>query len=519
MWIITAKARGGLQAMTDNAVGRKEKADMEQQEKRYRQIGWLCIAAAVLTVLPLLVMGHYNYPSADDWSFGASTSRCFREGGSFADIVREAVRVVLLWRTKGEPRYANAFLGALQPGIYGEHFYRVVPWLMIGSLFASELFLGSFLLKSKESRAALLPILIPSLLLQILCVPYPVETFYWYTGAVNYTFIFSLSVVLLTLFLMLAKGGMGKAATAVCILAGVIVAVFVGGDSYAASLSSVCLFFSLSALLLWKDRRALLRTLPITVVTTVGMAGCLIAPGNQARLATEGGGSTTGAGYAVWMSLVRTATNIWSWTSLKIVCYLLLAAPFLWMATGHMELRFRRPLLFTLFTFGIYASQITATMYVDGSTGGRRMADVLYYAYHLWLLLNAGYWIGWLRRQRFMQGREKLEKWKGRIRKGLLQWFLLCGVLLAGVLCATELKTLSTYRACVWLVKGSAADYAKAWEERLTVLKDETVTNVVFAPLPGYEDLVYYADFQQDDTNWVNRACAEYYGKTSVRLE
>ena len=83
---------------------------------------------------------------------------------------------------------------------------------------------------------------------------------------------------------------------------------------------------------------------------------------------------------------------------------------------------------------------------------------------------------------------------------------------------ALELKSLSTYRACVWLVKGYAFDYAQAWEARLEVLKDDLIQEVYFDPLPGYEELVFYTDLQQGE-NWVNKACAEYYNKEYVGLK
>lgn len=485
-----------------------------------RWINILCVLACIAITLPLLILGKYNYPSADDWSFGASTYKTIQEGGNIFDVLREAFDVAMLWREKGEPRYANAFLGALQPGIWGEHFYCITPWIMIGSLIVSELILGAYLLRDcqRENRKWLLPIVLPTLMLQIMCVPYPVETFYWYTGSINYTFIFSLSLILLTLFLKLKEGGAGKLKTALMILLGSFIAVFVGGDSYAASLSAVCVFWAFSVLMLFKDKKALLRTLPITVITTVGLLICLIAPGNQVRLEQEFGGTTTGAVHAIVMSLARTGLNIYSWTTLKIIVMVLLIAPFLWKALKPVEYSFKYPLFFTLFTYGIYASQIVATMYVDGSTGGGRMADVLYYAYHMWVVLNVGYWIGWLQRCKKVTECQALQKCKTWISGHVMVWFMAMAVLLMAVLGATEIQQLSTYRACAWLFKGYATEYAEAWEERLEVLHDASVKEVYFDPLPGGVEMVYYADFQPGE-NWVNNACEVYYEKDYIGLK
>lgn len=493
---------------------------MEKRESAVKIISIQCVVATVLVVLPLLVLGHFDYPSADDWSLGKLTSQAVRNGKGIIGVLRQAIDTVLLWREKGEPRYANAFLGALQPGIWGEHFYRITPWVMIGSLIFSEILLCAYLLRDEEglNRKIVLPVVIPSLLIQVLCVPYPVETFYWWTGAINYTFIFSLSLILSVFFFVLMKGGKTKTQNVALICVSVVVAVVVGGDSYAASLSSVCLFAFLSFCLLLRDRKAFLRTLPITVTTAAGLVICLVAPGNQVRLNDEFGGATTGALHAILMSLWRTCTNIYSWTSIKIIVMIILVAPFLWQAVRRLKFCFRYPAGFTVFTLGIYASQIVATMYVDGSTGGRRMADVLYYAYHVWVLLNAGYWIGWIQRRKWIEKFSVLMAVKEWIKPRLTLWFCTVGVILAGIVGVMELKTLSTYRACVWLVKGYARDYAEAWEERLEILRDDSIMEVYFDPLPGGEELVFYTDLKQGE-NWVNKACADYYHKEYVGLK
>lgn len=491
---------------------------MDKKEKEIRLINIICVAAAVFVALPLLILGHFDYPSADDWTLGKLTSQAVQNGEGISGVLRQAVNFVLLCRENGEPRFSAAFLGTLQPGIWGEHFYRITPWLMIGGLFFSEILLCTYLFQVEKAKKMVLPVVIPSLALQILCVPYPVESFYWYVGGINYTFAFSLSLVLLYLFFRLKDGNMKRWKTGFLMIIGGALAFIIGGNNYSASLSSACAFVCLSLILLFKDRGAFIRTMPVTVLVVVGLVLCLVAPANQIRLDDEFGGTTTEPAYAVLMSLWRTFTNIYSWTSIKILIMMILIAPFLWKAMKPLQQGFRYPVIFTAFTFGIYASQITATMYVDGSTGGRRMADILYYGYHVWLLLNEGYWIGWIQRRRWAGENSVLRRMKSCLEPRPLLWFCMTGILLAGFVGMMELKTLSTYRACVWLVKGYARDYAQAWEKRLEVLKDDSVKTVYFDPLPGYEELVFYTDLQYGE-NWVNKACAEYYNKEYVGLK
>lgn len=485
-------------------------------------INIICVAAALLATLPLLILGSYSYPLADDWSLGRLTGQAVRDGEGIIGVFRQAVNSMLLWREKGEPRFSAAFLGTLQPGIWGEHFYKITSWMMIGGLYFSELLLCSYLLKNKErtTRKLVLPIILPTLVIQLMSVPYPEEAFYWYVGGMNYTFIFSLTLVLLYCFLKLKEKEMKRGARIAFTIFGSILAVIVGGNNYSASVSSVCVFVSFSCLMAVRDRKALARTLPITLLTIVSLAICLIAPGNLVRLNDEFGGRTTDPIRAILMSLWRTLTNIYSWTSIKIIIMVVLIAPFLWKAMRRLEKEFRYPLLFTAFTFGIYSSQIVATMYVDGSTGGGRIADILYYGYHIWVVLNAGYWIGWIQRRRWPRDGGRISKACSVLKEKQLLWFCTVGIILAVFMGATELRTLSTYKACAWLVNGTAREYAQAWEERLAVLHDESVKEVYFEPLPGYEgEMIFYADLQYDENNWLNKACAEYYNKNFVKLK
>ncbi|MCM1543613.1 MAG: hypothetical protein NC121_20505 [Blautia sp.] len=127
---------------------------MDKKDNAIRKINILCIAVAAFVVLPLLILGHFDYPSADDWSLGELTFRAVQNGEGIIGVLKQALHSVLLWREKGEPRFSAAFLGTLQPGIWGEHFYRVTPWLMIGSLFFSEILLCTYFFVNGGGQSA-----------------------------------------------------------------------------------------------------------------------------------------------------------------------------------------------------------------------------------------------------------------------------------------------------------------------------------------------------------------------------
>lgn len=474
----------------------------------------VCVLALLAVIFPLLMIARYNYPSADDWSYGVAGYNAIKRGEGISGVLKGSLETVKDNYLHWEGRFVNSFLASLQPGIWGEKYYGIVAWLMIGSIIFSEIFLCAGLLGKGSGRANRLlavPIIVPPLILQILYSPYPEESFYWYTGSVNYTFVYGLSLVLLTLFLKMAaaerppKWKYGLWAVIACVLA-----VLVGGDNFATSLSSFLTLLILSALFLRLDRKAFRRTWFLTVLVGISLMLCIFAPSNANRIDANFGGETGNAVEAIVMSLVRSFTNIYSWTNIKVILMILFILPFVWKAVKGMSFSFRFPGLFTLVTFGLYASQITATMYVDGTTGGGRMGAILFYSYYVWIVGNVCYWAGWLSRRR---------AWACNFGRYVLLYCALTGLALAGILYFADLHTLTSYKAYRNWKQGFAQQYAAEWDARLEILHDDSIKEVEFEPLSVYPEMLLYTDLQREDGYiWVNHACADYYGKTEVRI-
>ncbi|MCM1026818.1 MAG: DUF6056 family protein [Roseburia sp.] len=495
--------------------------------KRMEKVNLIIVNAACILVLlaivtPLLMIARYNYPSADDWSFSVGGYNAVKNGEGILGVLKSSIETTINNRTQWEGRFSIAFLSSLQPGIWGEKYYHVVAWLMLGGLIFSEIFLFISILGKDSERSGrwlALPIIAPSLALQILYSPYPEESFYWYNGSVNYTFVYGMSLILLALFLKMGtaknppKWKYGLWAAAACFLA-----VLVGGNNYATSLSSFLTLLLLSTLFLWRDRKAFCRTWFLTALLGSSLLFCIFSPGSAIRINANFNGETGNPVEAVLMSLVRSFTNIYSWTNLKVILVLLFIIPFVWKAVKNMNFAFRLPGLFTLITFCLYASQATATMYVNGTTGGGRTGCILFYSYHIWMVGNVCYWIGWLCKKR-NKLQNALEKIIAKTDSCLLLYCAVIGVVLAGNLYLSDLHTLTSYKAYRNWRQGYAQQYAAEWEARLEVLHDDSIKEVEFAPLSICPEMLTYVDLQDEDGYlWVNDACALYYGKTSVRI-
>lgn len=492
---------------------------MERKNFRLVPVNVMYVIALIIVIYPLLLIGKYNYPSADDWSYGSLGYHALKNGEGFFGVIRASFTTVKTSYMNWEGRFANSFLASLQPGIWGERCYGVVAWLIIGSIILSELYLCNSLLKKyakDEARWLSIPIMVPSLMLQFLYNPVPEESIYWYTGAVNYTFVYGLSLILLALFLKLGtekykKGAYIWRAAVACILA-----MLVGGDNYSTSLSSVLTLFLLSALFLWFDRRAFYRTWFVTALTGISLLICIFAPGNMVRLNQNFGGETLGKKKAIMMSLQYSLHTIYTESrNIKILLMILVILPFLWKAVKSMNFSFRFPVLFTVVTFCLYASQLAPVMYVEKGVYSARLKGILFFSYHVWFVGNTGYWAGWFSR-RTNKIIECLRRRFGRLDKYLLVYFVVTVFLFARLLSQSGNKSRYAYQS--WKA-GLPQQYAKEWEERLAVLHDDSVKEVCFPPISVYPAMVMYTDLEPEGGfTWVNSACAQYYDKDEIRI-
>ena len=79
-------------------------------------------------------------------------------------------------------------------------------------------------------------------------------------------------------------------------------------------------------------------------------------------------------------------------------------------------------------------------------------------------------------------------------------------------------KTSTSVSAVYSLRENEAKIYNEEWQERLAILNDENIKDVVFHPYSRKPYLLFFIDVTDDKTNWINEAYARYFNKNFVVL-
>lgn len=457
------------------------------------------VAVAVLAalILPILLVGDCAHPFGDDLSFARDVHRAMEEGSS---ILGAAVYTVKRHWIGWQGTYSAMFLMALQPGIWGEEAYFLTAWVMLLMLIVPTALFTHTVLRRwlGQGRAVWAAATAGILLVTIQNQPSPPQAFFWWNGAVFYTFFHGLMLLLMACMLRLRLSPRHPRLLLGCAIA---LAVVIGGGNYVTGLLCCLMLAACILLCLLFDRAHLWQPVTVELVLLPCFLFSVLAPGNGVRQAIYPG---MGPMRAIAASLVQGARNALGWLEPALIGLLLCLIPLLWRVMGEIKFSFPWPVAVSVLLFLAFACQYTPHFYGQSTEGPGRMMDIIYDVYVWIVILGEAYWLGWLRRR--LAGRE-LPQVLRTAAAALGALLLLIGLTAPGTtarLCAEE------------LIDGSAGSYDEQmtyWEEVLSRPGDG---DVVIPELTARPKSLYVFTIAANPEDFANQAAANYYGKTSV---
>lgn len=511
-----------------------------------RRLYYLLIVIYALSLIPVLVIGKYDYPSADDFSMGLGTRLVYEATGSIlavaGKILSETVRYYRTWIGY----FTSCLFTTVSPATFGEAWYALTPAVILLALHVGVVVFFYALMEKAlgMNRYARRCMTVLALFLMVQRMPegsLRVEAFYWYSGAGNYTLTFSAGLLYLAFYVLSVCGVRSKNRSLFLVLA-CIMGFLAGGGNYLSALSFAVVSVLFAVYLVKRKTRqgensrmgrlCVIGSLLPAAFYLCGFAVSCLSPGNRIR-----GGEAEGYGAlkSILLSLYYTLSYpLNQWMNWAVLLILALAGVIFWMGFAEkagngaqaVQLRFAAPFPAAVLAYGIVSCVVTPALYAQGNMDAGRIQSTFWLHAVLVLLLLEWYLVGGLYRRfskeqnastvsclRNASAASCLRNGEGGFVRAILLFFIVFSLL--AVKGNPDFYTGTS--AVSELLDGSAAQYGRENEERLRILKNSREQDAVLPRYTVQPNLLYFEDVSEDPDDWINQKMSEYYGKNSIR--
>lgn len=488
-----------------------------------KMLMWLCIAALLMSVVPLYALSAYNHACYDDFGFTLRTHGVWRETGSVLETAKAAIINTVEMRNTWQGTFSTSVISAMQPAQFDEGLYWMTTALLLTAFLAALWFFlrQTLVERLKVNSTAFWLIFCATAFVSIQFVPDLSEAFYWFNGGVGYTLVWSVMLVRLALWLCFDQAeGRGKQVGLYVLLA--LTSVFVGGGNYTTPLFACLVDCLLLCYAFHTKRPKRWAQLSLFALLLAAFAFSMTAPGNWVRAGTLGGG----------MSPIRAIAQAFyfglglmgSWFSLPLVALWALA---IWQLSPRLRtcsLSFKHPVWATAIAVCLFCAQLTPTLVTGNYIGDGRTQDTYYYTYVLLSCMLALYWTGWAIRRAEAQSVALPKLDAGSLRLGSL---LVALVLLAVGCVSYHPPGVESYgpqhmasgSALRSLVSGQAARFDAAMDRRDAEMNDPAQAHVTMRLVEDIPPAFMGEALDSDMQDYVLSLYQEYYAKQSVTME
>ncbi len=502
-------------------------------------------AVYVLGIIPMLVLGFYDFPSADDFSMALETRQYFVQNGSIPGTILASLQKSWVVYSQYEGYFFSIILTCICPSVFGEGFYFVTPFLVIGMLtfgvcyFFDALFIRAWHL-DKDLTNILRMLTLTVMIQSLNGKGTRVEAFYWYSGAINYTFTFGMAFFWLGLLIRAVYEENAGARKRKLVWAS-IWAFFMGGANYLSALElaicSVLLLFVLIMVKLGKfdlqevtseqKKSFELIWIPLAL-NLIGFGFSCFGPGNSNRFAET---SQISPIKAVLISLYDTfdllINDMARW---EVLVVLVLLIPVCWKMASKLTVRLEHPVLFGLFAYLLVSSNMTPPLFATANIDAGRLRALAFMEFVFMASLVVFYLTAFARQ--YFEGVLKKNQDGDRVLSdmrnpesilgGSMSAIVFVCVIILGVGSALCIKPEPDYYSCTSaiydIVSGKAASYKAENDERLALLRDDSLKSVGIKEHLSQPEMLFYMDVTPSISEWINQATATYYDKDDVYL-
>lgn len=292
--------------------------------------------------------------------------------------------------------------------------------------------------------------------------------------------------------------------------------ILVAGGNYITVLQQMILLFFLNIYLLLKKKNK--SGLFIFLISVVFFAINALAPGNAVRATSS---HSMPAWKAILLSFYNAGSYICSWTTILNLVFIFTIVLFLYPSYRKQKFKFKYPILVSLITYGIFSAMLTPNLFATSNLGEGRLTDIVYYSFFWFMLINAYYWIGWIRNKvievkilnsnLYSVGINLIKKYSFAI-------FLILVILVVQYSYFYR-EDISIFKIKKEICDNSIQTYDKEYRERIKILEDNSIKNVEFQKFSKIPFILFYSDISDDNDSWKNLPLREIYKKDRIVLK
>ncbi len=479
-------------------------------EKRARI---LAVLIMVCSLMPVLVIGIYDHPSADDYGYSLRLHELLNsQPVGIIDVLKCAWDTSMHYMQTWQGLYSSAFLLAMQPAVFGERYYAITVFVIVLSCMIgiTALFYSicKNLIRSDAKGALFLSVLMLFYVIQ--GMPVPSEGLYWFNGAVNYLFFWG---ILLLYAALLIRFMNKQNAYGTLVIASVLGFILSGGNHITAFIG--ILFSLIMVVTAVMRKKGFLVAVP-AVLEITGFIINITSPGTAIRAAQDGTKSS------VIKTVIRcgyealTANSKYMTFSLLLICLISIPAVIRIVSEAENKSIFtvKNLVIFVIFDFAVISAMYCVPYYAMGVFGEGRVEDTIYASYSLLFFLTVMFGSGvFAVNCKKFDITELSKNEKAALIYRIAMIAAVCYVALIG----NALKDYSTgMHALTELADGSARSYHQQNMDRLEKFNAEDSDTVVVDSFTEKPILLYFRDMSVDGTEWPNTTMEAYFGKKSI---
>lgn len=369
---------------------------VEENVRFYNRVKNMIWCVFGIGLIPIIAISPYIFPRADDYSFGYRAHLAFEQTGSLIEVIKAAFDMIKTAYFGWQGTYSSIFLMAIQPAVFDEKLYRIVPLFFIAIIVLATVFfvktiLVDWLNVNKVLSGSCLSVY---LLMVIQCVPVKQSAFLWYNGAIHYI---ASHCVLLCMIAFIIRVYIGKREKLNWVLAA-ICAIYVGGGNHVTAIStlliSLTLLFLITVTKKWKIHKNIGG---ICIVYLLALTVNVMAPGNFNKM-----GMATGYGLieAFFMAFIKVLEYMFgNWMHWTVIAVIAFCIPIIWRMVQEMNINFSYPILFVGYSWCYMASMFFTPLFTIANVEVGRFQNIMFLQGMLWLLFDIGYVMGWIQKR------------------------------------------------------------------------------------------------------------------------